>query len=167
MNKLVTILLGALAGLYLIGHNANQQQTAAATTSTSTASSQPTATPKQTATPQPVSAITWRQVNAIYNLQSKKTDLQKDAAWPQFKGQRIVWTGKVRAIADGWFSGFTLQVKMNRDTFTSDLLIRLKPSEKSKAMQLEEGDTVTFTGILDSWGTLLPITLDDGEIIKG
>jgi len=55
---------------------------------------------------------------------------------------------------------------MNPDTFTSDLLIRLKKSEKSKAAQFHQGDTIRFTGILRNWGSLMPITLDDGEIIR-
>jgi hypothetical protein len=72
----------------------------------------------------------------------------------------------VSAVSDGWFSGFTMQVKMNPDTLTSDLLIRLKESEKPKAIQLHEGDRVRFTGILNDWGSLLPITIHEGEIIQ-
>lgn len=82
----------------------------------------------------------------------------------EFKGRRVTWSGTVSSISDGW-TGLTLQVKMNPDTFTSDLLIRLKRSEKSKALRLHQGERVTFTGTLRSWGTLLPITLDEGEII--
>ena len=112
------------------------------------------------------SPISWREVDSIYNLRSNKTDLQKDEEWKRFKGQRVTWSGKVSAVSDGWFSGFTMQVKMNPDTLTSDLLIRLKESEKLKAIQLHEGDRVRFTGILNDWGSLLPITIHEGEIIQ-
>jgi hypothetical protein len=55
---------------------------------------------------------------------------------------------------------------MRPKTFTSDLLISLEDSERSRALQLREGDSVTFTGVLDDWGTLMPITLDDGQIVR-
>ena len=47
----------------------------------------------------------------------------------------------------------------------TDLLITLKDSEKDKAIKLSEGDSVTFIGILEDWGTLMPITLARGEIV--
>lgn len=109
--------------------------------------------------------ISWREVDSIYNLRSKNTDLQKNEEWKRFKGRRVTWSGAVSSISDGW-TGLTLQVKMNPDTFTSDLLIRLKKTEKSKALRLHQGDRVTFTGTLRDWGTLMPITLDDGEILE-
>ena len=55
---------------------------------------------------------------------------------------------------------------MNPDTLTSDVLVRLKDTERTKAMGFQEGDGVTFIGILDDWGTLMPITLEKGEITK-
>ena len=39
-------------------------------------------------------------------------------------------------------------------------------TEKEKAMQLHKSDKVRYTGILDDWGSLMPITLTDGEIIE-
>jgi len=114
----------------------------------------------------PVSSISWQQVDRIYNLKSDSTDIQKRDAWKDFKGKRVVWSGEVSEISDGMLSGLTLQIKMNSDTFTSDLLIRLKKSERDKAKSLSKGSRVSFSGVLDDWGTLLPITLDDGEILK-
>ena len=52
---------------------------------------------------------------------------------------------------------------MNPDTWTSDLLIKLKDSQRSRATRLNKGDSVT--GILDNWGSILPITLKDAEIV--
>ncbi len=126
----------------------------------SVASSPVTAIPVATPQERPIS---WREVDSIYNLQSKNTDLQKDEEWKRFKGKRVSWSGTVSAVADGW-TGLTLQVKMNPNTFTSDLLITLKKSEKPKAVRLHQGDEVRFTGTLLSWGSLMPISLDDGEI---
>lgn len=152
---------------------AKQQSNAATTATVASAAevNQPQATVEQTATPRPTAApqqevISWREVDAIYNLKSKKTNLQKDALWSRFKGKRVTWTGKVSSMSEGWLGGLSMQVKMNRETFTSDLIIDLKPSQKDRAMQFEEGDTVRFTGILREWGTLMPITIEDGEILN-
>lgn len=113
----------------------------------------------------PVSDLRWSTVDSVYNLKSKTTDLQKDERWKEFKGQKVRWTGTVSSV-DESFGSLTLQIKMNSDTFTSDLLITLKDSERSKAMKFNKGHSVTFTGILNSWGTLLPITLKSGEIVN-
>src|SRR5438874_1939499 len=85
--------------------------------------------------------ISWREIDSMYNLRSKNTDLQKDEAWKHYKGKRVTWSGQVTSVSDGW-TGLTLQVKMNPETFTSDLLIKLKKAEKSKAAQLHQGDQV-------------------------
>jgi hypothetical protein len=111
----------------------------------------------------PLSSISWSEIDAIYNLKNKYTDLQKDESWKQYKGKKIRWSGTVSSVADS-FGSLSLQVKMNPDTFTSDVLVTLKESQKSKALTLKEGDFVTFTGILDRWGSILPITLNEGEI---
>lgn len=113
----------------------------------------------------PISDIDWSLINAIYNLKYKKTDLQKDERWKEFKGRKVKWTGEVTSVGESMFGGLELQVKMNPDTWTSDLLIDLKDSQRSRATRLNKGDLVTFTGILDSWGSILPITLKDGEIV--
>jgi hypothetical protein len=110
--------------------------------------------------------ISWREVDSIYNQNSNYTSLQKNQEWERFKGKRVTWSGQVVAVSEGWFSGLTLQVKMNRSTLTSDILITLKGTEKSKASQLHKGDQVRFTGILSNWYSLLGISMDDGEIIQ-
>ena len=107
--------------------------------------------------------ISWSEINSIYNIKSRDTDLQKKEQWKRFKGKRVNWSGEVASISDG-FGGLTLQIKMNSSAFVSDLLIRLKRSERAKALRLQKGDSVTFSGKLDDWGTLMPITLDDGEL---
>lgn len=106
----------------------------------------------------------WPEVDSIYNLQSNTTNVQKEKAWVNFKGKRIWWVGTVSEISEGMLGGYTLQIKMNEDTFTSDLIIKLRRSEKAKAQRYSKGDEISFTGRLVSWGTILPISLDDGEI---
>jgi len=116
-------------------------------------------------TPIPISKLEWEEIDKIYRAGSKVTNLQKDEQWKEFKGKRVKWTGKVSSVSDGW-SGLSLQVKMNKNTLTSDLIVKLRDSEKSKALKFSEGDLVTFLATLDSWGTILPISLEDGEIAE-
>lgn len=108
--------------------------------------------------------ITWNEIDKIYNIRSQTTDLQKEEAWKRFKGKKVTWSGQVSEITDG-FTGLTLQVKMNSNTLTSDVLIYLKKSARDKALQLRQGGYVKFTGHLDDWGSIMPITIDDGEIL--
>ena len=142
------------------------------TQETPTTQSTTTETPKPVAKPAPkpqpqeiISGITWREIDKIYNIQSKYTDLQKKELWKKYKGKRVKWHGKVSSISEGFFGGLNLQVKMNRNTFTSDLLIELDDSQKDKALTLSENSSITFSGILSDWGSILPITIDDGKIL--
>ena len=120
-------------------------------------------TPMITATPE--TQVSWNEIDSIYSLNSRNTDLQKKEEWKRFKGKKVTWNGTVASVNDGLL-GTTLQVKMNADTFTSDALVSLKRSEHAKAARLHEGDRVTFSGRLVDWGTLLPVSLDQGEIIE-
>jgi len=114
--------------------------------------------------PSTAGGIRWAEIDQIYNLRSKRSNLQKDDLWKKYKGKRVQWTGTVTSVSQSWGS-LTLQVKMNPDTWTSDLMITLRKGEKSKALTLSEGDRVTFRGILDRWGTLM-IRLRDGQIVR-
>jgi hypothetical protein len=111
----------------------------------------------------PISDLKWKEVNEVYALGSKATDLQKEELWKPYKGKRVRWTGKVASIDNG-YGGLVMCVKMNKDTFTSDVRVTLLPTQKSAALRYSEGDSVTFVATLDDWGTLLAITADDGVI---
>ena len=116
--------------------------------------------------PEVISDISWNTIDEIYKIGNDNTDLQKDNEWERFKGKRVNWTGKVFSISEGVFGGLSMQVKMKESTFGSDLIIDLKDSEKSKAGKLKKGDSVTFIATMKSWGTLLPISMDEGEIVE-
>ena len=113
----------------------------------------------------PISDITWEEIDRIYNSDSDFTELQKNEHWKNYKGKKVKWSGKVSHISET-FGTLSLQVKLNPSTFTSDVLVRLKESERQDAINLSEGDPVMFVGILDDWGTILPVTLDHGEIVE-
>lgn len=110
-----------------------------------------------------ISDISWEELDSVYNIKSDRTDLQKDEIWKGYEGKYVDWVGEVTDISKG-FGGLTLYIKMKDSTFTHDLRIELKSSEESKALKIIKGDRVNFTGRLDRWGTILAISLDNGEI---
>ncbi len=111
----------------------------------------------------PISDITWEEIDNIYNIKSKSTELQKKEYWKNYEGKKVKWSGTVTSVAET-FGTLSLQVKLNPGTFTSDVLVRLKETERKNGVRLKKGDLVTFVGILDDWGTIMPVTLDHGEI---
>lgn len=114
---------------------------------------------------EPISTVTWQEIDTIYSLGSKVTDLKKDALWKSYQGKKVKWTGTVGEIGEKLFGGIRLGVKMKTLSFGSDLSITLREDQKDKALTLNKGDQITFTGVLKEWGTLVPITLEDGQLV--
>jgi hypothetical protein len=112
-----------------------------------------------------ISDIKWEEIDNIYNLKSDFTELQKKEHWKNYKGKKVRWSGVVTSVGET-FGTLQLQVKLSPSTLTSDVLVRLKDSSRSEAIKLKKGDTVTFEGTLDDWGSLMPVTLDHGVIIN-
>lgn len=177
--KIVLIVLGCIIGSCvlcgLVGgikeainptpktETANQSATNTTTTKEVTQtkpSAVPTANPKNV-----ISPIKWSDVDKIYNLKSNSTDMQKEALWKDFKGKRVAWSGTVSEVSKGTFGGLTLQIKMNPDTLTSDIILSLKKEEEGRAINLTKDSKVSFVGTLNNYGgAILPMSLDDGEI---
>jgi hypothetical protein len=112
----------------------------------------------------PVSKLTWEEIDKIYNLSSDYTDLQKTDNWKKYKGKKVKWTGIVTEVSET-LGMLHLHVKMNDDSMGSDVLVRIKDAERQKAAKLKQGDEVTFIGILENWGSLMPVTLTNGKIV--
>ncbi len=140
------------------------QPTANASTTKEVAQTQPAAAP--TVNPKDeISPIKWSELDRIYSVRSNSTDMQKEALWKDYKGKRVAWTGTVTEISKGMLGGLTLQIKMNPDTLTSDIILNLKKDQESKAINLTKDSKVSFVGTLSSYGgAILPMSLDDGEI---
>lgn len=111
--------------------------------------------------------LTWDIINRIYNNSSNTTQMQKKEYWKSLEGMTVTWTGTVESVSKGYFSGITLQVKMNRDTMTADVVVSLKPNQEAKALRLTKGSRVKYSGVLADWGSLLYyVSLKDGEILQ-
>lgn len=122
-------------------------------------------TNQQAAANVPISDINFSELDEVYQAGSKYTDIQKEETWKKYDGKKVKWTGTIADISET-FGTLQLKVKMKEDTFTFDLAINMKDDQKEKALKLNVGDSVVFTGILDEWGTIMPITLSDGEITQ-
>ncbi len=112
----------------------------------------------------PIENISFAELEDTYAINSKKTDIQKNEIWKNYQGKKVKWSGEVASISDT-FGTLSLQVKIDPGTMTSDVLVDLKPSQRDAALKLSQGSKVTFVGVLDSWGTIMPITLSNGEIV--
>lgn len=162
--KFALIFLAVIFCIGLIATNSKSNNSKNNSTTSTTSTTNTNAKPKSII--KPISDITWLEIDNIYNLNSSFTDLQKDNEWTKFKGERVQWSGYVTDISEGILGGISLYIKMNPETFTSDLIINLKDSEKEKAIKVSKGNNITFTGTLSDWGSIMPITLKDGMIIE-
>lgn len=123
-------------------------------------------TSSQTAPAAPqVSDVTWSQIVAIYGLQSKETDLARDEKWKALKGSTVQWSGTVVEASKDFLGNYILSVKMEQATLTFDVSVKLRSDQGTAALNLKKGDKVTYQARLVSWGTLLPITADEGVIV--
>ncbi len=122
----------------------------------------------QSTTPNPaaeLSPITWNQYDSIYNLKSSSTDMQKEQSWGSFKGKRVSWSGEVAEVSKGTFGGVTVSIKMNKDTLTSDVRLKLKKGYETAAASLVKGARVKYVGTLENYGgAVMPVSMGDGEI---
>lgn len=114
---------------------------------------------------QQLSALQWAELDAIYDARSSYSDLQKNDIWKKYKGKRVQWSGQVVSVDDSWGS-LTVQIKMSPYTIISDVMLHLRSSERNKALKLVVHGPVNYRGTLDDWGTLMPFSLTDGEIVQ-
>ena len=128
------------------------------------ATPKPEKTPAEPApAPEPQKVIPWKEIHAVYGTDSKATELKKDELWKGYKGKWVEWQGEVVEVSKT-FGILQVQVKMEETTFSSDVIVQIPADQESKALMLNAGDTVKFAGNLQSWGTLTPITVENGRI---
>ena len=113
-----------------------------------------------------ISPVTWAEIHEVYGIGTQSTDIVKDERWKAYKGQTIQWKGEVAEVSKDFMGNYTLAVKMAPDTFTFDVLVKLREDQMDAAFKLKKGDPVVYQAQLLEWGSLLPITADEGMIVQ-
>lgn len=94
------------------------------------------------------------------------TSLQKEDKFnTDYKNKYVEWSGEVVSVSEGLFGGYTISIKHCPNTFTSDVLVEMKDSEKDKLLKLIQGDQVTYRAKMSSYGDILGLSASDGELI--
>ena len=115
--------------------------------------------------PLAISEIPWKELDLIYSAKSKATDIVKNEKWKSYRGKRVRWAGIVGEIQKEMLGeSLLLSVKMNNNSFMSDLVITLRSDQVNKAFKLAKDDRVFFETTLKEWGTILPVVGEDGVI---
>jgi hypothetical protein len=114
------------------------------------------------------SGPTWEKFDSIFSISSKTSDFQKEEAWKEWKGKKVVWSGEVVEVSkSGWSNNLNLTVKMKHDTFTFDVSVHLNNDQKALALKLRKGANVKYSGNLQRYGgAVLPTELNNGKILN-
>lgn len=110
--------------------------------------------------------LSWKEIDAVYSLQSKTTDIIKDEKWKAYKGKRVRWTGTVAEVQKDVFGKYQILVKMRKSSFMPDVVLSPKKDQVDAMFKLSKEDSITFDATLEKWGSLLPITAVEGVIVS-
>jgi len=107
--------------------------------------------------------MNFEEFNNVFGMASDLADEQKEALWSRCMGKRVKWCGKVNYIGWGLVTGWMLGITHGDTTIE----IKLNAENKSRFSNVKYGNTVTYTGKLDSRVTrIFPYKLEDGDVLK-
>ncbi len=107
--------------------------------------------------------MSYEEFNNIFGIVSDLSDEQKESLWSRCIGKKVTWNGKVRYIGWGLITGWMMSVSYG-DTCVE---VKLNPAHKEHFSQIKYGNTVTYTGKLDSRVTrIFPYKLEDGDVLE-
>ena len=102
------------------------------------------------------------EFNNIFGMASGLSDEQKESLWSKCVGRKVKWNGKVNYIGWTLLTGWMMSVT-HGDTGVE---IKLDSANKSHFSSVKYGNTVTYTGSLDSRVTrIFPYKLTDGDVL--
>ncbi|GAN32708.1 MAG: hypothetical protein DYG83_01620 [Candidatus Brocadia sp. AMX2] len=105
----------------------------------------------------------FEEFNNIFGVASELSDEQKENLWSRCTGKRVKWNGKVTYIGWGLVTGWMMSVT-HGDTSVE---IKLNSAHKEHFSHVKYGNTVTYTGKLDSRVTrIFPYKLEDGDVLE-
>ena len=107
--------------------------------------------------------MSFEEFNDIFGVASGLSEEQKESLWSRCGGKKIKWNGKVTYIGWGLITGWMMSVT-HGDTSVE---IKLNPAHKDHFSRVKYGNTVTYTGKLDSRVTkIFPYKLEDGDVLE-
>jgi hypothetical protein len=98
---------------------------------------------------------------------NEETEARKDALFNEkFKDRYVTWTGEVASVKK--YNGlYQLRVKHCAFSEIGDVDIKMRPDQEEKLLNLDNGDTVTYTAKLTSnEGLFVKLLAIDGEIVS-
>ncbi|GAB61489.1 MAG: hypothetical protein DWB56_04800 [Candidatus Jettenia sp.] len=104
----------------------------------------------------------FEEFNNIFGMVSDLSDEQKENLWSRCIGKKVRWNGVVNYIGWGLVTGWMMGVT-HGDTSVE---VKLNPANKGHFSPVKYGNTVTYTGKLDSRVTrIFPYKLEDGDVL--
>jgi len=94
----------------------------------------------------------------------KLTSLQRDDLWEGYRGRQVQWTNELKYVSsekEGPVAYFVNPLDWAR----TEVVAVFGESQRSSLLELNEGDLVTYTGVLDSFGGA-EISLTDCTIVS-
>lgn len=105
----------------------------------------------------------FEEFNNIFGMASELSDEQKESLWSRCAGKKVKWNGKVTYIGWGLITGWMMSVT-HGDTSVE---VKLNSAHKEHFSHVKYGNTVTYTGKLDSRVTrIFPYKLENGDVLE-
>ncbi|MDR4506663.1 MAG: phospholipase D-like domain-containing protein [Candidatus Brocadiaceae bacterium] len=106
--------------------------------------------------------MNFEEFNTVFGMVSELSDAQKERLWLRCVGKKVKWRGKTRGIGRTLLYGRTMNV-MHGDTSVE---VKLDSAHKDHFSKVKYGNTVTYTGRLESRVTrVFPYKLTDGDVL--
>ena len=106
--------------------------------------------------------MNFEEFNKIFGVASELSDEQKESLWSSCAGKRVKWNGKVSYIGWSLLNSWMLSVT-HGDTGVE---VKLNSANKPRFSAAKYGNTVTYTGKLESRVTrIFPYKLEDGDVL--
>ena len=106
-------------------------------------------------------SISFEEFDALFGLESGKTDLQKKDAFKRYRNKCVEWTGELVYANEGLF-GLSVGFKHLPGTFTYDTLVEVPSAARDVVLKMNKGQRYRYKGTLKDYGGVLPISLDWG-----
>ncbi len=107
--------------------------------------------------------MNFEEFNKIFGVAGELSDEQKESLWNPCVGKRVRWNGKVSYIGWTLLNGWMMSVT-HGDTGVE---VKLNSANKSHFSAVKYGNTVTYTGMLDSRVTrVFPYKLEEGDVLE-